>query len=116
MRFKKLFVVIGVAIIASVVACGLLLISSAAPYSSPEKSLTAFVDAGIYRPTSLPWRSQPAGRYIRTSLAASERKKYREVRNTYQEAYDLAEPQWEQYTRQGAGCGREGASESRRRD
>ena len=96
MRFKKLFVVIGVAIIASVVACGLLLISSAAPYSSPEKSLTAFVDAESQ--ADLTAMEKPASRALyQNFIGRFGEEKYREVRNTYQEAYDLAEPQWEQY-------------------
>jgi hypothetical protein len=92
----KLFAVIGVAILASVVACGLLLISSAAPYSSPEKSLTAFVDAESQADLSA--MEKPASRALYQNFVGRfGEAKYREVRNIYQEAYDLAEPQWEQY-------------------
>ena len=96
MRFKKLFVVIGVAILASVVACGLLLISSSAPYSSPEKSITAFVDAESQADLSA--MEKPASRALyQNFIGRFGEAKYREVRNIYQEAYDLAEPKWEQY-------------------
>ena len=96
MSKAKLFAVIGVAILASVVACGLLLISSAAPYSSPEKSLTAFVDAESQADLSA--MEKPASRALYQNFVGRfGEAKYREVRNIYQEAYDLAEPQWEQY-------------------
>lgn len=96
MSKAKLFAVTGVAILASVVACGLLLVSSAAPYSSPEKSLTAFVDAESQADLSA--MEKPASRALyQNFIGRFGEAKYREVRNIYQEAYDLAEPEWEQY-------------------
>ena len=92
----KMFPVIGVAIVASVVACGLLLISSSSPYSSPEKSITAFVDAESRADLSA--MEKPASRALyQNFIGRFGEAKYREVRNIYQQAYDLAEPKWEQY-------------------
>jgi len=92
----KLFVVLGVAILASVVACGLLLISGTAPYSSPEKSIAAFVDAESRADLSA-MEGPSSGSLYQNFLGRFGEAKYREVRNIYQQAYDLAEPRWEQY-------------------
>ena len=96
MSKAKLFAVIGVAILASIVACVLLLINSSAPYSSPEKSITAFIDAQSRADLSA--MEKPASRALyQNFIGRFGEVKYREVRNIYQDAYDLAEPKWEQY-------------------
>ena len=96
MSKSKLYVVIGVVIVASVVACGLILISNSAPYSSPEKSIAAFVDAESQADLSA--MEKPASKALyQNFIGRFGEAKYREVRNIYQAAYDLAEPKWEQY-------------------
>ena len=96
MSKAKLFAAIGVAIVAGVVACGLFLISNAAPYSSPEKSITAFVDAESRADLSA--MEKPASKALyQNFIGHFGEAKYQEVRDIYQEAYNLAEPKWEQY-------------------
>lgn len=92
----KMFGVIGVAILASVVAGALLLMNSAAPYSSPEKSIAAFVDAESRADLSA--MEKPASKALyQNFIGRFGEVKFREVRTIYQDAYDLAEPKWEQY-------------------
>ncbi len=95
MSQSKLFPVLGVALLASLLACGLLLMSASAPYSSPEKSIAAFIDAesradltAMEKPTSRALYQNFIGRFGEA--------KYNEVRNIYQEAYNLADPKWEE--------------------
>ena len=96
MSKAKLVAVIGVAIPAIVVAFGLLFTSNSAPYSSPEKSIAAFIDAESR--ADLTAMEQPASSALyQNFIGRFGEAKYREARNIYQEAYDLAEPKWEQY-------------------
>ena len=96
MSKEKLIPAIVVAIVASVIAGGLLLIRSSSSYSSPEKSITAFIDAESQ--ADLTAMEMPARKaFYQNFLGRFGEAKYREVRNIYQEAYDLAEPKWEQY-------------------
>ena len=96
MSRAKLTIVIAVAIIASVVACGLILVSNSSPYSSPEKSLSAFVAAESRADLSAMEKPSGAALY-QNFIGHFGETKYRAVRNVYQQAYDLAEPSWQQY-------------------
>jgi hypothetical protein len=92
----KVFPAIGVAIIASVVACGLLLFSNSAPFSSPDKSIAAFVDAESRADLSA-MEKPSSGALYQNFIGHFGESKYWQIRNIYQHVYDLAEPQWEQY-------------------
>lgn len=96
MSRTKLFTAIGIAILASVIATVLLLISSEAPYSSPEKSIAAFIGAESRADLSAIEESASPALY-RNFVGHFGEAKYREIRSIYQTAYDLAEPKWEQY-------------------
>lgn len=88
--------VIVVAIVAIVGAFCLLLINHSAPYSSPEKSLAAFVAAESQ--ANLAAMEKPASRALYENFIGHfGEAKYREVRDVYQQAYDLAEPKWSEY-------------------
>ena len=96
MSKAKLLPAIVIAILAIVVAFGLLISSSSAPYSSPEKSIAAFVNAESQADLSA--MEKPASKALYQNFVGRfGEAKYREVRSIYQEAYDQAEPKWEQY-------------------
>lgn len=96
MSKAKLLPAIVVAILAIVVAFSLHFTSNSAPYSSPEKSIAAFVDAESHADLSA--MEKPASKALyQNFIGRFGEAKYREVRNIYQEAYDLAEPKWDQY-------------------
>jgi hypothetical protein len=79
----KLSAVIGVAILACVVACVLLLISSHASYSSPEKSIAAFIDAESQ--ADLAAMEKPASKALYLNFVGRfGQSKFRDVRNIYQ--------------------------------
>lgn len=93
---KAKLIAVVVAIVAGVLACVFILISGSAPYSSPEKSITAFVNAESQADLSAMEKSASKALY-QNFIGRFGEAKYREVRNIYQDAYDLAEPKWEQY-------------------
>ena len=93
---KAKLIAVVVAIVAGVLACVFILISGSAPYSSPEKSITAFVNAESQADLSAMEKSASKAPY-QNFIGRFGEAKYREVRNIYQDAYDLAEPKWEQY-------------------
>ncbi len=93
---SKEFAVIGVAIVASLVALGLFLIGSHAPYATPEKSIAALIDAESRADLSaMEGAATPA--LYRNFIGGFGQAKYQEIRNIYQQAYDLAEPKWQEY-------------------
>jgi len=96
MSSAKLYPAIGVLVVAGIVAGVLLLIGNSAPYSSPEKSIAAFV--GAESRADLAALEKPASPALyRNFVGQFGEAKYREIRNAYQEAYNLADPKWEEY-------------------
>ena len=92
----KLYPVVGVAVLAAVAGVGLFFISNGGANSSPDKSIAGFVDAES-RADLATMENASSKALFQNFLGKFGEAKFREVRGIYQEAYDLADPKWEQY-------------------
>ena len=92
----KLYPILGISVITAVVGVGLLLMSNGGATSSPDKSIAGFIDAES-RVDLATMEKSSSKALFQNFVGKFGEAKYREVRGIYQEAYDLADPKWEQY-------------------
>jgi len=90
------FAAIGVAALSVVIGGALFFTSNSDPYSSPEKSIAAFVTAESQADLSALEKSASHALYL-NFIGRFGEAKYLEVGSVYQLAYNLAEPKWEGY-------------------
>jgi hypothetical protein len=90
------FAAIGVAVLSVVIGCALFYTSNSNPYSTPEKSIAAFVTAESQADLSTMEKSASHA-LSQNFIGHFGEAKFQEVRDVYQQAYDLAGPKWEGY-------------------